>query len=271
VHSIEGYFGEPKPPRVMGHEWGGIVEGVGPGVTGVDLGAAVACAGQAGFSEKVVLAADRIFPIPRGAMLDDVTFVEPLVCCIAAVQNARLNVGASVLITGAGPMGLILVQLARRGGAAHVLVSEPNPVRRALALELGADMAIDPTTGVLASAGAGADAALETAGHPVPLNDCLQHVAEGGTVVIVGVNAATARLELPLYQFHRRNLTLRGSYGAHGSSGGFKTAVTWLGQLNLQPIISHRFDLADTAEAFDVARTGRGLKVVVGSRYGHTS
>jgi threonine dehydrogenase-like Zn-dependent dehydrogenase len=277
VHTIEGYFGEPKPPRIMGHEWGGVVEEIGPGVTGVELGTAVACAGQTGFSEKVVLSADRIFPIPRGASLDDVTFVEPLVCCVAAVQNARLNVGASVLITGAGPMGLMLVQLARRGGAAHVLVSEPNPTRRALALELGADEAVDPTTSSLAEAvaaftkGAGVDAALETAGHPVPLNDCLNNVAEGGTVVIVGVNPGTARLELPLYQFHRRNLTLRGSYGGHGGSGGFKTATAWLGQLNLQPIISHRFDLADTAEAFDVARTGRGLKVVVGSQYHHAN
>lgn len=272
VHTIEGHFGESSPPRVLGHEWGGVVDAIGPDVTGVEIGTPVACAGRFGFSEWGILPGDRVFPIPRGASLDEATFVEPLVCCVAAVQNARLSVGATVLITGAGPMGLILVQLARRGGAAHVLVSEPNDMRRTLALQLGADEAVDPTRDSLADAvaaftgGVGVDAALETAGHPAPLGDCMQTVAEGGTVVIVGVNPASARFEVPLYQFHRRNLTLRGSYGGHGGTGGFKTAAAWLGQINLQPIISHRFDLAQTAEAFDVARSGKGLKVIVGSR-----
>jgi threonine dehydrogenase-like Zn-dependent dehydrogenase len=85
---------------------------------------------------------------------------------------------------------------------------------------------------------------------------------------MVGVSPASAHIELPLYQFHRRNLTLRGSYGSHIGPSGFKQAANWLGQLELQPIISHRFDLADTAEAFAVARSGRGLKVIVGSRLG---
>jgi len=79
---------------------------------------------------------------------------------------------------------------------------------------------------------------------------------------MVGVNPATATLELPLYPFHRKNLTLRGSYAIHGG-GGFEQGVNWLGQLELKPIVSHRFGLADIAEAFDVARMGRGLKVVV--------
>lgn len=139
-----------------------------------------------------------------------------------------------------------------------------------MARELGADAVVDPTTGSLAEAvadfthGAGVDAAFETAGNPIPLTDCLDSVIEGGTVVIVGVNPASAHLDLPLYPFHRRNLTLRGSYGAHGGSGGFKGATNWLGQLNLAPIISHRFELKDIAAAFDAARSGRGLKVIVG-------
>jgi threonine 3-dehydrogenase len=98
------------------------------------------------------------------------------------------------------------------------------------------------------------------------LSDCVNAVAEGGTIVIVGVSPASARLDLPVYQFHRRNLTLRGSYGSHIGMSGFKQAANWLGQLELQPIISHRFDLADVAEAFAVARSGRCLKVIVGSQ-----
>ena len=66
---------------------------------------------------------------------------------------------------------------------------------------------------------------------------------------------------MPLYPFHRRNLTLVGSYGG----GGFADAARELGRLDLRPIVSHRFDLAEIGEAFDVAWTGRGLKVLVGS------
>jgi threonine dehydrogenase-like Zn-dependent dehydrogenase len=273
VHTIEGYFGPPDPPRILGHEWGGVVDAVGPDVTGVEVGAPVACWGRSGFAEWGVVSSDRVFPIPSGASLDEAIFVEPLACCVTAVQIARLDVGALVLITGAGPMGLILLQLVRRSGAARVLVSEPGEARRTLALQLGADAAVDPTRDSLAEAvaaftrGQGVNAAFETAGHPSPLSDCLSAVAEGGTVVIVGVSPASARLDLPVYQFHRRNLTLRGSYGSHIGTSGFKQAANWVGQLALQPIISHRFDLADIAEAFAVTRSGRGLKVIVESQF----
>jgi threonine dehydrogenase-like Zn-dependent dehydrogenase len=271
VHTVEGYFGPQDLPRILGHEWGGVVDALGPDATGVELGTPVACWGRSGYAEWGVVPSDRIFPIPDGVSLDEAVFVEPLACCVAAVQCARLDVGAQVLVTGAGPMGLILLQLARRGGAARVLVSEPNEARQKLALQLGADVAVDPARDSLADAvaaftrGRGVAAAFETAGHLAPLTDCVSSVGEGGTVVIVGVSPASARFELPLYQFHRRNLTLRGSYGSHIGPGGFKQAANWLGQIELQPIISHRFDLADTAEAFDVARSGRGLKVIVGS------
>jgi len=268
VHMIDGLLGPTNPPRVLGHEWGGVVDAVGPDVEGIGPGTPVACRAAFGFSEAVVLDTDRVYPLPPRASLDEVTFVEPLVCCMSAVQNARLVVGSTVLITGAGPMGLMLLQLARRGGAARVLVSEPNTRRRHLARRLGADVVVDPTKQSVAdavaqfSAGRGVAAAFETAGQPVPLGDCLAAVGDGGTIVMVGVNPVSARLELPLYQFHRKNLTLRGSYAIHGG-GGFDQAVNWLGQLDLAPIISHRFGLTDIAEAFDVARTGRGSKVVV--------
>ena len=84
---------------------------------------------------------------------------------------------------------------------------------------------------------------------------------------MVGVNAATARLELDLYRFHRHDVRLIGSYGGAGR-GGFDGAVGWLGRLELAPLISHRFDLAAIEEAFQTAREGRCLKVLVGSQPG---
>lgn len=275
VHLFDGHLHTVQPPRVPGHEFGGTIVALGPQVSGLALGQAVVCAGQGGFAEQVVLPAEWVFPLPAGVALERSAQAEPLLCCLAAMQRAALPPNAVVLITGAGPIGLMLLQLARQAGAARVLVSEPQPARRALALQLGADAVIDPRAGPLpaavqALAGRAAEVAFETAGVTRALEDCLAAVAEGGTVVMVGVHAATERLALEPYAFHRRNLTLRASYGA-APGLGFDTAAQALGQLNLEALISHRFDLADIAQAFEVARSGLGLKVLVGAGLDQTA
>ena len=273
VHTIDGLIGKAKPPWVMGHEWGGVIDALGPDVSGLELGTAVACAGQRGFSEYGVLAANRVFPIPAGVPAEESAQVEPLVCCVSAVECGELPPAASILVTGAGPMGLMLIQIARRRGATRVLVSEPNPDRRALALRLGADQAVDPRQTPVREAaraftqGAGVDVAFETAGNPAPLADCLASVKDYGMAVLVGVDPASARLDLEIYPFHYHNITLRASYGSTRNLG-FADAAKWLGQIDVASVVSHRFDLADIAAAFDVARTGRGLKVIVGAGLG---
>jgi len=269
VHTLDGLIGNFKPPRVVGHEYGGTIEAIGPDVTGLEIGMAVACGGQGGFAEQIVIPANWAFPIPAGIPVEQAAQVEPLLCCLSAIKQSEIAPGATVLITGAGPMGLMLIQLARNAGASRVIVSELIPERRALALKLGADAAIDSRDVAVREAvtpfsEGGVDLAFETAGHPVPLADCVGAVKEGGMIVMVGVHPATARLELDLYTFHRRNLTLRGSYG--GVAGlSFEKAANSLGQIDLESLVSHRFDLVDIAEAFDIARTGRGLKVLVGA------
>jgi L-iditol 2-dehydrogenase len=273
VHGIDGSFPlRDHPPLVLGHEFGGIVDAIGPGVVGVEIGSHVIGIGSGGFSEQLVLPSGSVFTLPRGVSLERAALLEPIVACAGAVQSAGLTFGSSVLITGAGPMGLMLIQLARRGGAARVLVSEPSPERSRLALRLGADHVVDPTSTSLAETvrqltdGKGVDAAFETVGHAGPLRECLEAVADRGTVVIVGVNAQAAPLELDLYRYHPRNLTLRWSWGP-ADFGDFARAVprcvVWLEQLQLDELISHRFTLDRIAEAFEVARTRSGLKVLV--------
>ena len=272
VHALEGYFSIRTPPCVLGHEWAGVVDAVGPGVVSAAVGQPVAGAVLGGFAEHAVVPAERVVPVPEGVPLEAACFVEPLACCLSAVETAGIPGGGAVLVTGCGPMGLMLLQLARRAGAS-VLVSEPSAPRRALAGRLGAARTVDPTQESLADAvasftdGRGVSVALESAGSPAALGDCVEALAEGGTAVVVGVAPATARLDLPLYRFHRRNLTLRGSYGAP-VGGGYAAAAALLGQLELLPLISHRFDVADVASAFEVARSGHGLKVVVGAGLG---
>ena len=106
------------------------------------------------------------------------------------------------------------------------------------------------------------DAAFETAGDPRPLADCIAAATQGGAVVLVGVNGRAARFEIELHDFHFRDLRLIGSYGGAGR-GGFRAAAGWLGQIALQPLISHRFGLAELEQAFATARGGAGGKVLV--------
>src|SRR5437879_4350196 len=108
VHSLEGYFTIRQPPMVLGHEWGGVVDAVGPGVAEVAVGTAVAGAGLGGYADHAVVAADRVFPLPAGVPLDAAAFVEPLACLIAAMERGAVQPDSAALLTGAGPMGLVL-------------------------------------------------------------------------------------------------------------------------------------------------------------------
>lgn len=268
VHFAEGVVPPSTPPPYgFGHEWSGTIEALGAGVTGLALGTPVAGASRGAFADYLVVPAERVWALPPGVPLDAATFAEPLACCLSSVEAAQPTAGATALVTGAGPMGQMVAQLARRAGV-RVLISEPDERRRSLALELGAEVGVDPRRESVAEAvarftgGAGVDIAWETAGRPEPLDECLAALRERGVAVMVGVNGSAATLTLPLYRFHRRQLTLRGIYGADGPDT-FGAAVALMGQLNLMPLISHRFGLGQINEAFAFASAGRGLKVLV--------
>jgi L-iditol 2-dehydrogenase len=271
VHGVDGLLTSAPPPRLMGHEYGGVIDALGPGVaeqTGLTAGTPVACDGRQGYADFGILPADRVHPLPPGVPVEHAVFVEPLQCCLAAERRAQVPPGATVLLTGAGPMGLLVLQIVRRRQGARVIVSEPNPVRRALALSLGAAQAVDPRETsarevvMEATRDRGVAAAFEAAGNPAALRDCLSAVGEHGAVVLLGVAPVTAQIALDIYQFHRQNLRLIGSYGDR-IGVGFATATRWLAELELAPLISHRYDLANIADAFDVAGRGEGLKVLV--------
>jgi L-iditol 2-dehydrogenase len=271
VHSVDGLLAAPPPPRLMGHEYGGVIDAVGPDVAGragLEVGTPVACDGRQGYASYGILPADRVHPLLPGVPVEHAVFVEPLQCCLAAERRAQVPLGATVLLTGAGPMGLLVLQLVRRRQGARVIVSEPNPARRALARSLGATQAVDPRETSVREVvmdetrGQGVAAAFEAAGNPAALRDCLSAVGEHGTVVLLGVAPATAQVTLDIYPFHRGNLRLIGSYGDR-IGVGFATATRWLAEVELAPLISHRYGLAEIADAFEVAGRGDGLKVVV--------
>lgn len=264
VHFTDGYYDELAAPARLGHEFCGVVTAVGPGVTGPAEGSLVAGFDSfGGFGESVTAAAELFVSLPVGLPPDRGCLLEPVSCCVYAVRRAAVPPGANVLVTGAGSNGLLLAQLARQAGAGKVIVSEPDASRREQALVLGADEVIDPAAGPLAEVlrGQAISVGFESAGSPAALRDLLDVVADDGRVVMFGVHRDTTVLELPLYGFHFRNLSLIGSFGADREAA--KQAAALLPGLELEQLISHRFGLAEMAPAFAAARSGEGLKVIV--------
>ncbi len=292
LHAMQGLFDLYQPPKVIGHEYSGKVVATGPGVDAVAVGdfitvmpsvncnSCVNCiAGfsimeclrpmrSGGFTEYAVVPVQAAVRLPEGADLSVATLLEPLGCCVRAMDVSGMRSGDKVLVIGAGPIGLMVAQLAKRSGASIVLVSEPNRARRELAKRLGADIVIDPSKeSVLEAArdlsgGRGVDVCFEVAAVPAALNEGLEAVRHHGRVVMVGVHAESARLEIPLYRFHRRELSIVSIWGAWGA---FDRTVNWLVALNLRPIVSHFYGLDQIEAAFDKARSPDAIKVLVGA------
>lgn len=264
VHFTDGYYDELAAPARLGHEYCGVVDSVGPDVTGLAEGSLVAgFAAFGGFGEVVTAPAGLFVPLPAGLPADRGCLLEPVSCCAYAVRRGAVPAGSTVLVTGAGSNGLLITQLARTAGAGRVIVSEPDPRRRGQALALGADDAFDPAAGPLAEAlrDEVIGVAFESAGSLGALRDCLDVVADDGRVVLFGVHRDTSMLRLPLYDFHYRNLSLIGSFGADRQAA--EQAAGLLADLDTESLISHRFGLGDIGAAFDAARSGAGLKVIV--------
>lgn len=264
VHFIDGLFDGFDLPDRFGHEFGGEVDAVGAGVQAFKVGDAVGAVGSfGGFGEVVVDSEELFHGIPSEVPLHHACFLEPVSACVNAVKKGGVPFGESVLITGAGSNGLLILQLARLSGASPIIVSEPNPRRRALATECGADKVLDPSESTVADqlAGEAVNVAFETAGHPTAVRECLDVVSPGGRVVMFGVSSDTARLELPLWKFHMSEISLIATMGFDREATDI--AATLLPRLQIEPLVSDRYQLDELATAFDAARSGDGLKALV--------
>lgn len=163
-----------------------------------------------------------------------------------------------MLISGAGPIGLVTAQAARAFGAAEVIVSEPDQARRAGAGRFGATSALDPAGGLPADLEA--DAFIECSGAPAAVAGGIAAVRPAGTVVLVGMGADQIALPLPLIQ--QRELTLTGTFRYAGTwPAAIHLAAT--GQADLDGLVSARFDLDQTTGALTAGATPGFLKAMV--------
>ncbi len=231
------YKGEApaKAGVVLGHEYGGRVLALGEGVEEPVIGQRVTvnpnlnCGfcppcreGQihlclnllalgvdlpGGYGGKAVAPVAQVALFPEHLPLGAVTLVEPLACALHGMDLARVRAGEDVLILGAGPMGLLLVQLARLAGAAKVTVADPLLARRTKAMACGADEAVCPEEVV-----PGYGVVIEAAGNRSALEQALEMVKRGGTVLLFGVHPSSTFVSFSPYSFYRREIRLVSSF-----------------------------------------------------------
>ncbi len=210
----------------------------------------------------------HVFPVPEGLSLETAALMEPLACVLNSLETCRLAPGRSLLVVGAGPMGLLHLMLARVMGAEPVFVSEPDAGRRDYARRFGAALALDPARedvgeAVLeATRGLGADAVVVTAGLPDVLESSLEIVRLQGALGLFGGFPPGTRVPLDPNIIHYRELILTGSQNA--TTGQYRRA---LGLLPLMPevaqLTTHRYSIDDAVKAYESRLAGVGLKSMV--------
>jgi len=281
-------------PLIVGHEFCGSVVEVGAGVRDVAVGDMVSGEGhivcgtcrncRAGrrhlcirtqgigvnrdgaFAEYVVLPESNVW-VHRGGIDPDLGAIfDPFGNAVHTALSFPL-VGEDVLITGAGPIGLIAAEVARHVGARYVVITDVSPYRLDLARAMGVDLALDVSTSSIADAQRqlgmveGFDVALEMSGHPSALPDVIANLNHGGRIAMLGLPAQPISIDWGRVVTHM--ITIKGIYGREMYETWYAMSAMLRSGLDIGPVITHRFAAADWAEAFATARSGQCGKVVL--------
>ena len=208
------------------------------------------------FSEFLLIGADQCFPIPP--QLDDGlgAMIEPFAVALHALKRAGSVAGKQVLVTGGGPIGLLTAIAARAYGATSVVLSDPVEGRRNIALELGVDCALDPSANSFKKrstelARDGFDVAFEASGATPALRQAFEAVRKGGTLVQVAI-FSSAEVSLPINQLIIREIQISGSF-RYGNVWEEAIRLVASGRVNLRPLISRVFPLAEAPAAMALA------------------
>jgi threonine 3-dehydrogenase len=281
-------------PMAVGHEFMGEIVRLGSEVHGLEVGARVAGEGhitcghcrncRAGrrhfchnhlglgvtrpgaFAEYVTLPGENVFPIPQHIDDDIASVLDPLGNATHTALAFDL-VGEDVLITGAGPIGLMAIAIARKIGARFVVITDLNPYRLELARGLGVDRAVDVRSesidSVMTELGMteGFDVGLEMSGAASALNQMLEAMNHGGNVAVLGIPAGDITVEMNEVIF--KGLTVRGIYGRRIFETWYKSAAMLQSGLDVSSIVTHTFPVAEFEDAFATVASGECGKVVL--------
>ena len=276
-------------PLIAGHEFAGQIVEVGQNVTQFHGGERVAvdpnlscgqcyfCRQQqanhclhwqgigitrpGGFAEYVAVPARACYPLPDSLTDTQAAFIEPLSCVIHALNRLRVWPGDEVLIFGAGPMGLLLVQALRHSGASQVVVVEKDANRRRLAQQLGATATLEADLMRLWEfAPHGYAIVIDATGVPAVIEQALHFLKPRGQYLQFGVAPQGITIPWSPYEIFRKDWTILGSFALCYT---FQPAIAWLanGVVDVTPLVSHTLPLAEFPQGFQDFARGLTLKV----------
>jgi threonine 3-dehydrogenase len=283
-----------QPPLVVGHEFVGEVVEVGSNVYDFAPGDVVSgeghvtcglcrhclagrrhlCAHTVGlgvgrdgaFAEYVVLPVTNVWHQWPGIPDDVAAIFDPFGNAVHTALAFPV-LGEDVLVSGAGPIGLMATAVAKHAGARFIVVSEPNPARRAIAERMGATVTLDPRERSLEDAihdlgmVEGFDVALEMSGNPAALRAAISSMAHGGGIAILGI--PTEEIPIDINEVVFKMLTIKGIYGREMYETWYKMTVMLGSGLDITPAITHRFPFREYEAAFATARSGDSGKVIL--------
>lgn len=287
VHGFDGSTGRRIPPIVMGHEAAGVVAQAGSEVDRFKAGdrvtfdstiycgdcffcrrgdlnlcdrrrvLGVSCGDyrqHGAFAEYVAVPERIVHSLPERFSLEHACLIEPVSIAFHAVDRARIALGATAVVIGAGMIGLAVIQALRLAGCGRIFAADLDERRLELARQLGADETCNPQNGDLTTAvkqatdGRGADVAVEAVGATAPVNLAVNCLRKGGTLTLIG-NVAP-KIEFPLQLAVTRELTVLGSCA---SRGDYPACISMMsrGLVQVAPLISASAPLAEGPQWFD--------------------
>ena len=281
-------------PMQVGHEYIGEVAGMGQEVVGFTIGERVSGEGhitcghcrncragrrhlcrntvgvgvnRAGaFAEYLVIPAFNAFPIPDEIPDDLAAIFDPFGNAVHTALSFNL-IGEDVLITGAGPIGIMAVAIAKHVGARHVVITDVNEYRLDLARQMGATRAVNVLktnlTDVMAELNMheGFDVGLEMSGNPSAFRQMLDKMNHGGKVALLGIPPSETAIDWNQVIF--KGLEIKGVYGREMFETWYKMVALIQSGLDISPLITHHFKIDDFKQGFDAMNSGQSGKVIL--------
>jgi len=281
-------------PMVVGHEYVGEVVDMGQEVRGFDVGDRVSGEGhitcghcrncragrrhlcrntfgvgvdrQGAFAEYLVIPAFNAFKIPDNISDDLAAIFDPFGNAVHTALSFNLT-GEDVLITGAGPIGIMAAAVAKHVGARHVVVTDINDYRLALAMEMGASRAVNVSKqsveDVMQELGMseGFDVGMEMSGVPSAFTSMLENMNHGGKIAMLGIPSSNMAIDWTKVIF--KGLEIKGVYGREMFETWYKMASLIQSGLDLSPMLTHQFSVDDFQAGFDMMASGQSGKVIL--------
>lgn len=292
-----------RPNVVLGHEIAGTIEAVGEAVTGYNVGDSavvsptITCGNcyfcirdleqfctnstdifgynlDGGLAEYCLIPANvvarrHLITAKPGIPATALSVSEPLSCVLNAASNYKAKVGDSVLIIGAGPIGLLHMIVCRLAGATNIIVSDPSEQRRASAIDMGADATVDPLNQDLASVvsedtdGLGADVTVICIGRPELVSQAISLTKKGGTVCAFAGFPKGCEATIDPNAIHYGQVSVIGASNAKRCNTEEALRLIEGGYIPTDVIVSHKFPLEKAAEAIEFSGSGDGIKIAV--------